>query len=74
MAAVILRSPLVYSPHVGGNFAVLSQGGVKKTTYTSMGANRALCVGNLASAISTCLDHPNAPGNLSCGTGRCLPT
>ena len=65
MAAVILRSPLVYGPHVGGNFAVLARAVIKKRPMPLCAiANRRslVYVGNLASAISLCLDHPDAPG------------
>ena len=65
MAAVILRSPLVYGPHVGGNFAVLARAVIKKwpMPLSAIANSRSLVyVGNLASAISTCLDHPDAPG------------
>lgn len=65
MGAVILRSPLVYGPHVGGNFAVLARAVIKKRPLPlSAIANRRslVYVGNLAAAISICLDHPDAPG------------
>ena len=65
MAAVILRSPLVYGPHVGGNFAVLARAVIKKRPMPLCAiANRRslVYVGNLASAIFSCLDHPDAPG------------
>ena len=67
IATVILRSPLVYGPHVGGNFAVLARAVVKKwpLPLSAIANSRSLVyVGNLASAISTCLDHPDAAGKI----------
>ena len=65
MDLVVLRSPLVYGPNVGGNFASLAKAVIKKWPFP-LGAvinRRSLVyVGNLASAITTCLDHPNASG------------
>ena len=65
MELVIIRSPLVYGPEVGGNFAALAKAVIKKWPLP-VGAvinRRSLVyVGNLASAIVTCLDHPNASG------------
>tara|TARA_A100001015_G_scaffold306739_1_gene401494 strand:- start:865 stop:1830 length:966 start_codon:yes stop_codon:yes gene_type:complete len=65
MELVILRSPLVYGPNVGGNFAALAEAVIKKWPFP-LGAvfNRRslIYVGNLASAITTCLDHPKARG------------
>lgn len=63
---VILRPPLVYGPGVGANFKHLLRavnnnwplplGGIKNKRSL-------LYVENLADAIITCIQHPQAPGN-----------
>ena len=63
--SVILRSPLVYGPYVSGNFAVLARAVIKNRPLPlgAIANSRSLVyVGNLASAISICIDHPNAQG------------
>ena len=66
LETVVIRPPLVYGPHVKGNFLTLLHicrrgwplplGGV---------ANRRslIYVGNLVDAIGVCLDHPDAAGS-----------
>jgi nucleoside-diphosphate-sugar epimerase len=60
---VILRPPLVYGPHVRGNFLRLLSA-VKRRIPLPLGAVRnrrsLLYVGNLAAAILRCLEHPAA--------------
>ena len=67
METVILRSPLVYGPHVGGNFMSLARAVAKRwpLPLSAVTNRRSLIyVGNLASAIATCVSHPNAPGEI----------
>ncbi len=62
---VILRSPLVYGPNAGGNFATLVRAVIKRWPIP-LGAvanlRSLVYVGNLVSAIVQCLVHPSARG------------
>jgi len=65
MEVVILRSPLVYGPGVGGNFAVLARAVMKRRLLPLSGVTnrRSLVyVGNLAAALTVCLKSSEAPG------------
>ena len=62
---VILRAPLVYGPHVKGNFSALLEACAqqKLLPFKAITNLRSfLYVGNLASAITICLGHPCANG------------
>lgn len=65
MRSVVLRPPLVYGPGVGANFLRLMRA-VDRGRPLPVGriANRRslVYVGNVASAIAMCLEHPDAPG------------
>jgi nucleoside-diphosphate-sugar epimerase len=67
LEVVVLRPPLVYGPGVKANFLKLL-GAVARGIPLPFGAvhnKRSLVfVGNLASAISTCLEHPRAAGRV----------
>ena len=65
LEVVILRPPLVYGPGVGANFlkllSVVARG--IPLPFGAVNNQRSLVyVGNLANAIATCLNHPNAVG------------
>jgi nucleoside-diphosphate-sugar epimerase len=65
MEVVILRPPLVYGPSVGANFLRLLEGidrGVWFPFDRVSNRRSLIYVGNLASAIHACLDHPAAAG------------
>ena len=65
MEIVILRPPLVYGPGVKGNFLRLLQAVARGTPLplASICNQRSLVyVGNLAEAIITCIDAPDAAG------------
>lgn len=66
LETVILRPPLIYGPHVKGNFKTLLKACSKKIPLP-LGAvdnQRSLIfVGNLVDAISQCLAHDNAAGH-----------
>jgi nucleoside-diphosphate-sugar epimerase len=63
---VIIRSPLVYGPCVGGNFLRLLNW-INKDIPLPLGSVRnkrsLIFVKNLVDAIIACIDHPNAEGN-----------
>lgn len=65
MDYVILRPPLMYGPGVGANFLRVLRA-VDRGDPVALGSVRnrrsLLYVGNLADAIVTCLDHPEAAG------------
>jgi nucleoside-diphosphate-sugar epimerase len=65
LEVVILRPPLIYGPHVKGNFETLLKVCLKKLPLP-LGAvqnQRSLIfVGNLVSAITQCLEHDKAAG------------
>lgn len=65
LETVILRPPLVYGPGAGANFALLAKA-VAKGWPLPLGGIRnrrsSIYVGNLCSAIQSCLEHSAAPG------------
>ena len=67
LETVVVRTPLVYGPHVKGNFRSLLNI-CRKTVPLPLGGlqNRRslIYVGNLADALIRCLTHPKAAGNL----------
>jgi len=65
MDYVILRPPLVYGPDAAANFALLARAVARGLPLPLVGIrNRRsfIHVGNLCSAIATCLEHPKAGG------------
>ena len=62
---VIVRPPLVYGPHVRANFLRLMRlvdTGVPLPLASVANRRSLLFVGNLADALSACIDHPRAAG------------
>jgi nucleoside-diphosphate-sugar epimerase len=67
MEVAILRPPLVYGPGVKANFLRLMKlvnRGVPLPLKSIENRRSLLYVGNLASAIMTCIDHPGAAGKV----------
>lgn len=65
LEVVVLRPPLVYGPGVGANFLRLMRwvaSGVPLPVAAIHNRRSLIYVGNLASAIETCLLHPAAAG------------
>ena len=66
MQVVILRSPLVYGPGVGGNFLrllKLIERGVPLPLASINNRRSMIYIGNLADALIACATHPAAAGN-----------
>jgi len=65
LECVILRPPLVYGPRVRANFLRLMRlvdSGIPLPLASVANRRSLLFVGNLADAISLCIDHPQAAG------------
>lgn len=65
LEVVVLRPPLVYGPGVGANFLRLMRwvaSGIPLPVAAIHNRRSLIYVGNLASAIETCLRHPAAAG------------
>ena len=66
MEVVIIRSPLVYGPHVKANFLrllELVERGVPLPLESVNNRRSLVYIGNLVDAIVTCVSHPRAAGN-----------
>ncbi|QDV67262.1 3 beta-hydroxysteroid dehydrogenase/Delta 5--_4-isomerase [Rosistilla carotiformis] len=67
IAPVILRPPLVYGAGVPGNFLRMLRAvdlGIPLPCWSIKNRRSLVYVGNLASAIAECLEHPNATGEV----------
>ena len=67
LETVVVRTPLVYGPHVKGNFKTLLKICAKALPLPLGGIqNRRslIYVGNLADALIKCVEHPEAKGSL----------
>jgi nucleoside-diphosphate-sugar epimerase len=77
MRVAILRPPLVYGPGVGANFLRLFEAVARgrPLPFGAVANRRSLVyVGNLASAIAACLEHPEARGRYLVCDGQDVST